>query len=73
MLSQTVFIGRIRFQAAFAKAIRQPENEQPENHLATDLSLSANTASTTPQQPENHLAVPRQTARQPETIFAKES
>ena len=47
--------------------LRQPENEQPENHLATDLSLSANTASTTPQQPENHLAVPRQTARQPET------
>ena len=47
--------------------LRQPENEQPENHLATDLSLSANTASATPRQPENHLAVPRQTARQPET------
>jgi len=30
VLSQTVFIGRIRFQAAFAKAIRQPENERSE-------------------------------------------
>ena len=50
--------------------LRQPENEQPENHLATDLSLSANTASATPRQPENHLAVPRQTARQPETQIA---